>query len=341
MAGGFVAVFFMLKNQNKDKAPDNSLVMLQNQIAELRSALDSNLGQARQESRHTTSEVNQKMQESMRILGDVKANLAKVESVSQQTLSMNEQLKKLQDTLTNAKQRGNFGEYRLESLLSNIFTPKEFQMQYKFKNGDSVDAALKFGGKIIPIDSKFSLENYNRLIEAKNPSDQEAFEKSFKQDLKNRIDETAKYIRPEEGTLEFAFMFIPAEAIYYDLLVNTVGATKVNTRDLIDYAIKEKRVHIVSPTTLYVTLQALWHAMNAYKIQESTQEILKNVRVLSGHLKGYDDYFKKIGKNLKTTIISYNEGQRELGKIDKDFLKLEVPGINIKIDQIEPPASEE
>jgi len=181
---------------------------------------------------------------------------------------------------------------------------------------------LFIGDKKIPIDSKFSLENYNRIVEEHDDTRREALERAFKQDLKNRIDETAKYIKPQEGTTDFAFMFIPAEGIYYDLLVNQVGAVKVNTRDLIDYAINEKHVHIVSPTTFYVTLQSLFQGMRAFQVQESTKDILKNVVLLGNHLKAYDEYMKRLGKNLGTTVNSYNDSYKELNKIDKDIARM-------------------
>ncbi|MBU2229432.1 DNA recombination protein RmuC, partial [Patescibacteria group bacterium] len=172
------------------------------------------------------------------------------------------------------------------------------------------------------IDSKFSLENYNKIVEENDSTQRGQLEKAFKNDLKNRIDETAKYIRPNEGTIDFAFMFIPAEGIFYDLLVNKVGAIKVNTRDLIDYAINEKKVHIVSPTTFYVTLQSLWQGMRAFQVQEKTKEILKQVGNLDTHIKAYEDYLKKLGGHLGTTVNMYNSAYKEFKKIDKDVVKL-------------------
>jgi DNA recombination protein RmuC len=138
-----------------------------------------------------------------------------------------------------------------------MFPPENYEMQYKFKNGEIVDAVIKIQGRIIPVDSKFSLENYTKIIEANTDVEREVFEKEFKKDLKKRIDETSKYIRPNEGTMEFAFMFIPSEGIYYDILINKVGAMKINTADLIEYAFKDKHVIIVSPTSFYAYLQTV------------------------------------------------------------------------------------
>lgn len=294
---------------------DQSLLMLQQQLAELRQTLDGKQAEM-------TRVLQQQSSESNRIVRDVTERLTKLDETNRQVVNFADQLNRLQDILKNPKQRGVFGEYYLEQLLAKAFQPNQYQMQYKFKDGVIVDAALFFGDKIIPIDSKFSLENYNRIVEERDNTEREKLEKLFKQDLKNRIDETAKYIRPQEGTLEFAFMFIPAEGIYYDLLVNKVGAIKVNTRDLLDYAVHERKVHIVSPTTFYVTLQALMVGMKAYTIQESTKEIIQNVGVLGKHLRAYEDYFQRLGNNLGTTVNAYNLASKELAKIDKDVVKL-------------------
>lgn len=307
---GALAVFIFRRKEG----PDNSFIMLQNQLNEIQRTMDTRLGES-------AKVIQQHVGESFKIVKDVTERLTKLDETNRQVVGFADQLQSLQDILQNPKQRGVLGEYYLETLLKNAFHPKQYQMQYKFKDGAIVDAALFFGDKIIPIDSKFSLENYNRLAEEKNPAEHERLEKIFVQDLKNRIDETAKYVRPQEETLEFAFMFIPAEGIYYDLLVNQVGALKINTRDLNDYA-RERKVYIVSPTTFYVVLQALIHGMKAYQIQESTKEVIKNISVLGRHIGAYEEYFKKLGAHLGTAVNTYNHAYKELGKIDKDVLKI-------------------
>jgi len=248
------------------------------------------------------------------------------------------QLENLQNILKNPKQRGMYGEYSLEVLLQNVFTPKDYRMQYKFTDGNIVDAALFIGDKIVPIDSKFSLENYNRIVAETDANEREKLEKTFRQDLKNRIDETAKYIRPEEGTTEYAFMFIPAEGIYYDLLNNEVGAIKSSTRDLVEYAVNDKKVHIVSPTTFYAVLQSMLQSVRDYRIQESTKDILKNVSMLGKHLGAYQEYHQKLGSHLGTVVNAFNKSSRELGKIDKDVTRLTGEGIDSEMEFLEKPA---
>jgi DNA recombination protein RmuC len=324
--GVLIAVILLLR--------PSSFLMLQQQINQIQQAVDNKLSES-------NKNVQEQFKHSADIIRNVTEKLTKLDETNRQVLDFSGQLQKLQDTLQNPKHRGVLGEYFLDSLLKDVFQPNQYQMQYKFKNGEIVDAVIFLGDKIIPIDSKFSLENYNRIIEEQNSARREELENEFKNDLKKRIDETAKYIRPEENTMEFAFMFIPAEGIYYDLLVNKVGAVKVNTRSLLEYAAREKKVHIVSPTTFYVTLQAVWQGMRAFTIQEKTKEILKNVGMLQKHIIAYEDYMKKIGNNLSTTVNSYNIAYKELGKIDKDVVKITGGDLKIEIGEVERPKLDE
>ncbi len=256
------------------------------------------------------------------IVKDVTSKLEKLENTNKQVVSFADQLQNLQDILKNPKQRGVLGEYYLETTLKNVLPPAAYQMQYKFKDGQIVDAVIFVKDKIIPIDSKFSLENYNRIAQEKDPHRREELEKVFKSDLKNRIDETSKYILPSEGTMDFAFMFIPAEGVYYDLLVNQIGVVKISTRDLIEYAFKDKHVIIVSPTSFFAYLQTVLQGLRALEIEESAKEIRKRVEELGKHIFSFDTYMQKLGNNLGTTVNMYNSAYKELNKIDKDVVKI-------------------
>ncbi len=314
------------------KKDDQSFLMLQERIKELNQTMDNKLAES-------TRQIQMHFGQSAKIIESVTEKLTKLDETNRQVVNFADQLQRLQDILKNPKQRGIFGEYQLEMLLKNAFQPNQYKMQYSLgkdsKTGQDliVDAVLFLGDKVIPIDSKFSLENYNKIIEENDPAKREQLELAFKNDLKKRIDETAKYIRPDKGTLDFAFMFIPAEGIFYDLLINKVGVIKVNTRDLIDYAVNEKKVHIVSPTTFYVTLQSLWHGMRAFQIQEQTKEILKNVGQLDKHLKSYEEFLQKLGGHLGTTVNMYNSAYQEFKKIDKDVVRL--VGGDSKVDPLQ------
>ena len=271
------------------------------------------------------------------ILKEVTEKLTKVEDTNKQVVNFAEQMQSLENILKNPKQRGILGEYFLETTLKNVLPPSTYQMQYKFKDGVIVDAVVFVKEKVIPIDSKFSLENYNKILEEKDPIQKEKLEKIFKADLKNRIEETAKYIRPDEGTMDFAFMFIPSEGIYYDLLINQVGAVKVNTRDLIQYAFAEKKVIIVSPTSFLAYLQTVLQGLRSLQIEESAMQILENVRKLQSHIQAYEENFDKLGKHLGTTVNTYNKAHKELGKIDKDFLKITGDNLAISSEEVQIP----
>ncbi|RJO60939.1 DNA recombination protein RmuC [candidate division WS5 bacterium] len=284
--------------------------------------------------------LDRQFEASSKIIRDVTEKLSKLENTNTQIVGITEQLQGLEDVLKNPKQRGILGEYYLETLLKNLFQPNQYQMQYSFKDGDIVDAVIKIKDKVIPIDSKFSLENYNKIAKEKDSVRRAQLEKLFKQDLKNRIDETAKYIKPKEGTMDFAFMFIPSEGIYYDLLVNQVGALKVNTRDLIEYAFKEKKVIIVSPTSFAAYLQTVLQGLRALTIEESIKDIVQNIHKLGNHLNSYEEYMAKLGSNLGTTVGMYNKAYKEFGKIDKDVTKITGESIDVEVLEIDKPRSE-
>ena len=315
------------------KDDSQSLLLLQNQVNEITRTLDSKLTES-------TRIIQRQFGESARMIKEITQELTRVHEGQKQVVNFADQLRTLQDILKNPKQRGILGEYSLEVLLQNFF-PHNYERQYKFKDGTIVDFIIRVRDKIIPIDSKFSLENYQRILEAREPAERTRFEETFKNDLKARIDETAKYVKPSEGTMEFAFMFIPAEAVYYDLLVNKIGAVKSSTRDLIEYAMGEKKVVIVSPTSFLAYLQTILQGLKAMQIEESAKEIRKRVEELGRHLGSYETYMKKLGTHLGTAVNTYNSAYKELGKIDKDVLRISGQAMEIEPKTLETPNVEE
>ena len=335
-------IYFLLRRKSGEKSQDNQAnLMIQDQLKEMRQTLQNFGFQVDSRMGNSAKMFQQQFAQSTKIVRDVTEKLTKLDETNKQVMNVADQLQGLEDVLKNPKHRGVLGEYFLENVLKNVLPPKNFQMQYEFKNGDIVDAAVFIKDKVIPIDSKFSLENYNRILQEKDKERREELEKQFKADLKDRIDETAKYIRPNENTMDFAFMFIPAEGIYYDLLVNQVGAVKVNTRDLIEYAFKEKHVIIVSPTSFFAYLQTVLQGLRALQIEESSKEIRKYVEMLQKHLLSYDEFMKKLGNNLGTTVNAYNKASKEFGKIDKDVIKITGKTGEIEPLQIEGPVTDE
>jgi DNA recombination protein RmuC len=334
LAIGFVALFWFLnKKLTPEKEDDKSMLLLQNQMNEMNRTLDSHF-------KESSRILQKQFGSSATIIKDVTERLTRLDETNKQVVGFADQLKGLQDILKNPKQRGVLGEYYLETLLKNIFPPGVYKMQYAFKDGSIVDAVIFYQEKVIPVDSKFSLENYNRILEAQTDDERAKLEKAFSNDLKLRIDETSKYIKPEENTTDFAFMFIPAEAIYYDLLVNQVGSVKSNTRHLINYA-HEKKVTIVSPTSFAAYLQTVLQGMRTEQIEESTKEIYKRVLVLARHIGAYEKYIQKMGGHLETTVNTYNLAYKELGKIDKDVLKIGGKAIGIKTEMLDKPKQDE
>lgn len=351
LIGNGVLIYIMLrpKPPEKREGDNESLLLLQQQLQELSRTVDSRLSETNKamqegtqsqfrESKELIQNINREVNEQLR---NVVRGVTEVSESSKQVFTVAEQLQNLEKVLKHQKQRGNLGEASLQLALENMLPAGSYKLQYHFDNGDLVDAVVETKDGIIPVDAKFSLDNYRRLVDAADDAERETLEREFKNDLKKRIDETAKYIRPKDGTLPFAFMYIPAEAIYYDLLVNEVGSVKVNTRSLIDYAYKDKNVIIVSPTTFAAYLQSVLYGFRAFKIEESAKQIGQQVEQLSRHLQAYDEYFKKVGNSLGTTVNHYNAAQRELGKIDKDVTKITGQGIDMETLALEKPAKEE
>ncbi len=331
---GLAAVIYLLSKKPVKPQTDQSLLMLQNQINELNKTMDSKLGES-------TKIMQTQFGQNLTMIKDLTQELTSLRETNKQVIGVQDQIQSLERVLTSQKLRGNLGEAGLQLVLENILPPTAFKMQYKFDDGDTVDAAIFTKDGLIPVDAKFSLENYRRILDATDDQQRAKLEVEFKNDLKKRIDETSKYIKPNAGTLSFAFMFIPAEAIYYDLLVNEVGAVKVNTRNLVDYAFKERKVIIVSPTTFAAYLQTVLQGLNALKLEKQTQEIIKRVEMLQRHLVAYDEYTKKLGNNLSAAVNTYNSAQKEFKKIDKDVVKIAGTTETIEPLAIDKPSTDE
>ncbi len=334
-------LYSQIKKNQEDKGEetnDKSFLLLQNQMNELNKTLDFKIGES---SKLMSESVKTQFGESQKLIRDITEKMTEIKETNKQVFGMTEQLQNLEKVLKNQKQRGSLGEAGLNLILGNILPPTAYKMQYNFKDGDIVDAVIYTKDGIIPVDAKFSLDNYNRAVNEDNESRKLVLEKEFTNDLKKRIDETSKYIKPKEGTLPFALMYIPAEAIYYDLLVNEVGSIKVNTKNLIEYAYRERKVIIVSPTTFVAYLSTILQGFKAFKVEESAKEIIKNVEKLQGHIRAYDAYHTKLGTSLATTVNHFNTSRKELKKIDKDVLRITGDSVDIEPILIDRPETGE
>jgi DNA recombination protein RmuC len=334
-----------------NKSGDNN-ESIADEVFELNTKLGEQLKYLKDELRHTANNIDHKLHEhqrdmntnvkdqfseSQKLIGQITKELTEVKEGNKQVFSMTEQLSNLEKVLTNQKQRGNWGESSLELILSNIINGN-YAMQHYFENGEAVDAVVRIKDKFLPIDSKFSLDNYQRCIDAENEEERKYYAEEFKKDLKLRITETAKYIREKENTLPIAFMFIPSEAIYYDLLAGENSRLKINTQKLVEYA-QNQKVFIVSPTSILAYLHLVLSGIKAFTIEEGAKQIQKRVEELSKHIDAYEEYYKKLGNTLTTTVNHYNTGYKELKKIDKDVYKITegVSGGNMETLAIDKP----
>lgn len=333
-------VLFVVFRKKSGPAPDANLLLTT--IGDLRRDLQETNGRQRVELQQrldvmneqlarglseSTNTLQRQFTQTSNIVKDVTERLTKLDETNKQVLGFSEQLQSLENILKNPKHRGILGEYWLETLLGQVLRPGQYEMQHDLGIDEATgqklipDAVLFVKDLRIPIDAKFSLENYNRISQENDPVRREVLEKEFKSDVKKRIDETSKYIRPERGTTNFAFMFIPAEGIYYNLIGANVGAVQVNARNLIEYGF-EKGVMIVSPTSFYAYLQTVLLGLKALQIEDSVKEIQKQAEQLMRHLKAYEEYHNKVGKHLETTVKAFGDASGELRKIDKDIYKI-------------------
>ena len=323
---GFVA--YTLVNQ-KPQGQGEGIELLNERMAELQRAIGDSTSRVQ-------DSVQRQLSDTFKIVKDVTEGLTKLDETNRQVVSFADQLQNLQDILKNPKGRGALGEFYLETVLRDVLPEGTYQLQYQFKNGEAVDAVVIAKNQIIPIDAKFSLENYNRFAEARDPAEKARLEKVFVNDLKLRIKETSKYIRPDEKTLGFAFMFIPSEGIYYDLLSNTVGA--LEDENILQRAYREYKVIVISPTTLLAYLQTVLQGLKSLQIEEKIQDVVKNVGELNKHLGAYREYQSKLGNALGTVVNHFNASEKEFKKIDKDVLKITGTAVGVETELIEGPA---
>ncbi len=323
---GLGFALFFISQRLRDMKSNGGVEMLKTDVTELNrtiNQLQTSLGdKLERNATNMQTSMQKQLSESVKLVNDVSTRLAKLDETNRRVVDVADELKTLQNVLQNPKQRGVFGEYYLESVMQNILPSKNFQMQYKFRDGQIADAVVFLDkGMILPIDSKFSLENYNRMVSTGTKSEREELLKKVRNDLKGRIDETSKYIRPAENTMDFAFMFIPSESLYYDLLIGDVG-TGSSARDLIEYAFQEKKVIIVSPTSFMAYLQTVLQGLRSLQIEEQAKDIQIQVGKLGRHIGAFDGFMNKLGNSLSTTVNHYNNAHKELAKVDTDVTKI-------------------
>jgi DNA recombination protein RmuC len=320
-----------LRSILQGKSSDSSLLLLQQQIEQLRmqlgQALDGNTQTIQQQLGQLLGHVNERLRENAdvlnqtqrslgerldnaaRVVGSVQRSLGGLEEANRKIYEIGKDIASLQEILRAPKLRGGLGEFFLEDLLAQILPPQHFSTQYSFRSGDKVDAVIKLGASLVPVDAKFPLENFKRILEAANDDEKNRAKKQFAADVKKHIDAIAgKYILPDEGTYDFALMYIPAENVYYETIIKDEGTDEKN---LSQYAMT-KRVVPVSPNSLYAYLQAIVLGLRGMKIEDRAQEILRYLSRLQGDFGKFREEFALVGKHLGHAQSGYQNADRRL-----------------------------
>jgi len=255
--------------------------------------------------------VGQRLEAVTKRVAEVGKSLAAMDESHKQIRDLAKDIAGLQEILRPPKARGGLGELLLENALKEVLPEPSFEMEHMFSDSKRVDAVIKLGGKLVPVDSKFPLDSFRRLTDAKSEEDRKVARRDFKKDVMLRIDETASYIRPGEGTFDFALMYIPAENVYYETILKDDGA-KVS---IAEHA-RSKKVIPVSPNSLYAYLQAIALGLKGLKIEERAEKIMKDLLRLGREFKVFSDEFRLVGKHLGNASGKFEDAERRLTKFD-------------------------
>lgn len=323
----------------RDKKEDQSLLLMQQQIDQLRvqlsQALNNHTQLVQQQLGQVLGNVNERLKENgeilertqqnlgerldnaARVVGSVQKSLGGLEEANRKIYEVGKDIASLQEILRAPKLRGGLGEFFLEDLLAQILPTHHFAIQHAFKSGERVDAVIKLGGSLVPVDSKFPLENFKRILEAANDDERARTKRQFINDVKKHVDAIAgKYILPDEGTYDFALMYIPAENVYYETIIKDSSEEE---RNLSQYALS-KRVIPVSPNSFYAYLQAIVLGLKGMKVEERAKEIIQYLSRLRGDFGKFRDDFGLLGKHLGHAQSSYQTTEKRLEQFGQRLL---------------------
>jgi DNA recombination protein RmuC len=269
----------------------------------------------------SSGEISKRLDNAARVIGDVQKNIGELSEASRRIFEVGKDIATLQEILQPPKLRGGLGEQFLGELLSQILPAEFFTLQYQFSSGERVDAAVRLGERLVPIDSKFPLDNFKRIIECKTEEERKAYQKTFYRDVKKHIDDIAsKYILPQEGTYDFALLYIPAENVYYETI--TKDEAFGEEKGIFNYALK-KKVIPVSPNSFFAYLQVIVFGLRGLKIEKDAQRILDSLAGLNKELEGFQGDFQLIGRHMSNAMSKFEDARRRLDKF------------NLKLEQIE------
>ena len=266
--------------------------------------------------------VGERLDTTASIIGNLQNSLGKLEQTNNQIFEISKDISGLQDLLRAPKFRGEMGETMLGNLLSQVLPKDHYRMQYSFKSGETVDAVIFLGANLVTIDAKFPYENFKAAMAAANDEQRTLYTKKFVNDVKNRINEIAsKYIVPDEGTFDFALMYIPAENVYYEATIK---------QELLSYALI-KRVIPVSPNTFYAYLQVICLGLKGLQVEQNAKEILAHLGRLQQDLLRFSEDFRLVGSHIKNALQKYADAEKRLDKF-QDKLDLSPSGMNTGIE---------
>ena len=292
--------------------------------------------QFQEQVRTTESSVSQKLQQANETFAKVSQELGRVQKATEQVESVGRNVASLQELLRAPKLRGGLGEFFLADLLSQILPGDFFTLQYEFSGGERVDAVIRLGDQLVPVDSKFPLEQFRNLQQAVTDEERLRARKELIRDVKQHINAIAdKYIRPTEGTFEFALMYIPAESVYYETIIREDGETGL--KSIFQHAI-DRRVIPVSPNSFYAYLQVILFGLRGLKVEHQAQEILAGLNQLNRELSNVREDFNKTGKHLRNALDSFERSDKRLdrfeGRLESvETTKTELPALPQKEKQ--------
>jgi DNA recombination protein RmuC len=329
-----ILIWFVL--QSRTKTADPTIPLLQQEVQSLRGQLtdamlksqdsvnqqlaqitvqvNNQLNQVTQQLQKSTGDLNTRLDKAATVIQDVTKNLGSLGEATKRVFEVGKDIASLQEILRSPKLRGGLGELFLGDLLAQILPPAHFSLQHRFKSGEAVDAVIRLGQNVVPVDAKFPLENFRRVVEVSSEEERKAAKRKFIADVKKHIDAIAgKYILPDEGTFDFALMYIPAENVYYELIIKDEAMD--SDKGLLNYSFA-KRVIPVSPNSFYAYLQTILLGLKGLHIEERTQEILTNLARLSGDFRKFQEEFELVGKHLTNTKSRYDEADKRLSKFN-------------------------
>jgi DNA recombination protein RmuC len=322
-----------LRGQMSDGLNKN-ISLLTEQLRMINEQVNQQLQLVNQQLQNSSGQIGQRLDNAARVIGDVQKNIGELSEASKRIFEVGKDIASLQEILQPPKLRGGLGEQFLGELLSQILPSEFFTLQYQFSSGERVDAAVRLGEKLVPIDSKFPLDNFRRIIECKTEEERKTFQKVFYKDVKKHIDDIAsKYIVPNEGTYDFALLYIPAENVYYETI--TKDESFGEEKGILNYALN-KKVIPVSPNSFYAYLQVIILGLKGLKIEEHAKEIQTLLVGLGKDLKEFQEDFRLVGRHINDARNRFDEARTRLEKFSFRLEQIESqPSLELQTNQIE------